>query len=762
MFVLVNMLILQLIFKVAHKANFEMKFIKLFVLGLVLILSSLPGRAQVLQPARWSYDVSRQEVKVGEEVELIFNVSIQPDWYLYSSDFDPDLGPTVTTFTFQNHPSYTLVGKIKPINPKKKYSDVFRGDYTYFTKNAQFRQKIKVLSPDLTVQGSYEYQVCTDVDGKCIPFEDDFTFNQIKVSSAALPAAAATEAATSAIDPLASKPATFDPDKSSGVLADDPEFQNLIAEVDSARADSARQAQSQIAAQPNTNQQTPVAAKTLIATTAPTAPPDTLGSFILLAFVTGLLALLTPCVFPMVPMTVTFFTGNSANRTQAIFKAFIYGLSIVVIYTLIGTLFSRLAGPDAANFISTHWLPNILFFLIFLLFGMSFLGLFEITLPSSLVNKADAQADKGGWYGVFFMAFTLVLVSFSCTGPLVGSLLVSSAGGETLKPIAGMMAYSTAFALPFTLFAAFPSWLKSLPKSGGWLNSVKVCLGFIELALALKFLSMADQAYHWGLLDRDIFISLWIVIFTLLGFYLLGKLKFSHDSDLKFISVPRILLAMLVFAFVVYLIPGLFGAPLKSLAGYLPPQSSLDFDLNAQLRPSNSEASGGNNAANPLCEEPKYADFLKLPHGLRGFFDLEQAKRCAVAQNKPIFIDFTGHACVNCREMEANVWSDPAVLRRLQQNFVVVALYVDDKADLPASEWYVSAYDKKEKRTLGKKNADYQITRFQNNAQPFYVLLDPATEQPLVAPTAYNLNVQEFVKFLDAGKAQFQSKRTFQ
>jgi len=751
---------LQFIYQYAARP-IPMKFPHLIWLLLLLLTAPLATGAQILKPARWSYDTSVKEAKIGEEVELIFSVTIHPDWYLYSSDFDPDLGPTVTTFTFQSNASYALVGKIKPINPKKKYDNTFGGEYTYFTKTAQFRQRIKILSPDFKVTGGYEYQVCSDVDGKCIPFEDSFTFNQIQVSGTALPPAAdagsVTASGSSPANP-ATTPATVQvTGEDNRVLADDPAFQEVIAEVDAAKADSARQANALASTDTAVAPATAASNPLVLPTDKATTTRSDLWAFVLLAFATGFLALLTPCVFPMVPMTVTFFTGNSNNRGQSILKALVYGLSIVFIYTLIGTIFSKLAGPEAANFISTHWLPNILFFLIFLVFGMSFLGMFEITLPSSLVNKADAQADKGGWYGVFFMAFTLVLVSFSCTGPIVGSILVSSAGGETLKPVLGMLAYSSAFALPFTLFAAFPSWLKSLPKSGGWLNSIKVCLGFIELALTLKFLSMADQAYHWGILDRDIYLGIWIVIFTLLGFYLLGKLKFAHDSEVKFISVPRIMLAIVVFSFVVYLIPGLFGAPLKQLAGYLPPKSSNDFDLSALLQPGVT-TSNNPSAANTLCEPPKYAEFLELPHRLQGYFDLEQAKQCAQAQQKPIFIDFTGHACVNCREMEANVWSHPEVLKRLRNDYVVVALYVDDKADLPQNEWYVSTYDQKEKRTLGKKNADYQITKFQNNAQPFYILMDPATEKPLVPPTAYNLNVAEFIKFLDAGVQQYKSQ----
>ncbi|MDX5436724.1 MAG: thioredoxin family protein, partial [Pontibacter sp.] len=362
-------------------------------------------------------------------------------------------------------------------------------------------------------------------------------------------------------------------------------------------------------------------------------------------------------------------------------------------------------------------------FLIFLVFAMSFFGMFEITLPSSWLTKVDSKADQGGWLGVFFMAFTLALVSFSCTGPIVGSILVASAGGETLRPIVGMFGFSLAFALPFTLFAVFPSWLSGLPKSGGWLNSVKVVLGFIELALALKFLSVADQVYHWGILDREVYLALWIVIFTLMGFYLLGKLKFSHDSDLKYISVPRLFFAIVTFGFVVYLIPGLFGAPLKALSGYLPPQTTQDFDLNNLAR----VGSGGATAmvaanTNENCEPPKYGDFLHLPHGLQGYFDLEQAKKCAEAQGKPIFIDFTGHGCVNCREMEAIVLSDPYVLKRVCEEYVIAAMYVDDKTELPEGDWYTSSYDGKEKTTIGKKYADYQITKFNVNAQPYYVL----------------------------------------
>jgi thiol:disulfide interchange protein len=487
--------------------------------------------------------------------------------------------------------------------------------------------------------------------------------------------------------------------------------------------------------------------------------------FFLISFLAGLAAILTPCVFPMIPMTVSFFMHGGETKARSRINASIYGLSIIGIYTVVGTLVAVFFGPGIANWLSTHWIPNLIFFAVFILFAFSFFGMFEIVLPSWLVNKADKGADKGGAAGAFFMALTLVLVSFSCTGPIVGAILVESAGGQVLKPIIGMLGFSLAFALPFTLFALFPQWLSNLPKSGGWLNSVKVVLGFIELALGLKFLSVADQTYHWGLLDREIYIAIWIVIFTLLGFYLLGKLKFAHDSEVKHVSVPRLMLSIVTFSFVVYLVPGLFGAPLKGISGYMPPMATHDFDFHKIIRDevrlvtqtSNTSFQFSSDQSIEGCDEPKFAEFLHLPHGLEGYFDYEQALACSKAQNKPLFIDFTGHGCVNCREMEATVWSDPRVLERLKNNFVIVALYVDDKTKLPESEWVTSEYDGKVKKTLGKKYADFQISRFKVNAQPYYVILDH-NEEMLVQPTARDLNPDNFVKFLDEAVAKFNGK----
>ena len=497
---------------------------------------------------------------------------------------------------------------------------------------------------------------------------------------------------------------------------------------------------------------------------------DSLWLFFWVAFGSGLLAVVMPCVFPMIPMTVSFFMHGDSNKAKAKAKAIFFALSIVGIYTALGLIISFLLGPGFINWLSTNWLPNICFFIIFMIFAASFFGAFEIVLPSWLVNKSDKQADKGGYIGAFFMAFTLVLVSFSCTAPIVGTVLVEAARGSVLRPIIGMLGFSIAVALPFGFFSFFPSKLSNLPKSGGWLNAVKVVLGFVEVALGFKFLMVADQTYHWGLLDREIYIAIWVTIFTLQGLYLMGKIKFAHDSELKYIGVPRLAFIIATFTFVVYLIPGMFGAPLKALAGYFPPQETIDFDINRIVRDnvkqiSVSGVATGTAKKSDACEAPKYSDFLHLAHGLDGYFDYDQALKCAQAQNKPLFIDFTGHGCVNCREMEQSVWSDPRVLDMLKNDYVVVALYVDDKTTLPESEWYVSDYDGKKKKTLGKKNADFQIKKFDSNAQPNYILLDSRGGNDndlrphiLAAPRGHNLDKDAFVEFLKQGLEEYKKR----
>ncbi len=594
---------------------------------------------------------------------------------------------------------------------------------TYFEGKAEFRQTILILQENPTIKAAATYQTCSNVTGLCVLGNNDFTFTGLKV----LPAAAKKD------EPKEESSAKTTPAETSVSPATDETFAEAVQEslIDSTLRSDTSSGTGIAAAKP-----------ALYAESESSSTDEgSLWAFAVAAFLAGLVALLTPCVFPIIPMTVSFFTKQKDGKT----KALIYGLSIILIYTLIGTIVSRLNGPAFANFVSTHWLPNLLFFAIFFLFGLSFLGLFEIVLPSSLVNKMDEKADQGGLLGLFFMAFTLVLVSFSCTGPIVGSLLVASAGGEVVKPIVGMVAFSSAFAIPFTLFALFPQWLKSLPKSGGWLNTVKVVLGFLELALALKFLSIADQVYHWRLLDREVYLAFWIVIFTMLGAYLLGKIRTPHDSPTEIVSVPRILLAIVTFAFVVYMVPGMWGAPLKALAGYLPPQATHDFDL--------SRRQSAVGPVSTLTEVPKYADLFDLPHDLEGFFDYEQALAYSNKVNKPVFIDFTGHGCVNCREMEARVWSDPAVLQRLREDYVIVALYVDDKTELPESEWYTSPYDQRVKKTIGAQNADLQIRKYNNNAQPHYALVD-SEGNLLVPPINYDLNPERFAAFLDSGKGK--------
>lgn len=684
------------------------KYLRQSLILFFLFIYSTTGFSQIISPPKWNIQIEEKDFKVGDEVKLVFKAQIPKDWYIYSNDFDPDLGPMLTELVLSKSEGIEIVGSLKAINPKKKYDEIWEGDVTYFIGSGTFEQQIKITAEIINISGSIDYQMCTDVTGQCIPFEEDFT-----LKTSAKPSSASTTP------------------QESEEKVDEPSNQEVT--------------ETEQAAGPNKLPIPEPEERTYIDINEDESKDGLLG-FMFVAFLAGLAALLTPCVFPMIPMTVTFFTGRSKSRISGIRNASIYGLSIIAIYTIAGTAVAAIQGPEFANWLSTHWAPNIFFFLIFIFFAFAFLGMFELTLPSGFVNKIDAKADKGGLTGIFFMAFTLVLVSFSCTGPIVGSILIKAAGGDFITPIAGMFAFSLAFAIPFTLFAVFPEWLNSLPKSGGWLNSVKVVLGFLELALAFKFLSVADQVYHWGLLDRDIYIAIWIVIFFLLGLYLLGKIRTKHDTPMDYIGVPRLMLAISTFVFVVYLIPGLWGAPLKALSGYLPPMATHDFNV--------MESRGIASTESKLDDIPKYADFLHFPHGIQGYFDYDQALAAAKRTGKPLFIDFTGHGCVNCREMEARVWSDPLVLDRLKNDFVMVALYIDERYELPESEWFVSEYDGKEKKTIGKQNADFQITRFNNNAQPYYVILDH-NEELLIKPKAYDTNIQNFVNFLEEAKSEF-------
>jgi len=683
------------------------KRLALFVL---LVLSFSVAEAQILEPVKWSFASKKTS---DTEAELIFTATIDNGWHLYSQDIPPN-GPVATEFVFDKSTAFSRVGKVvepKPIVEKDpNFDDML---LKFFSTKAVFKQKIKLLSnkPGV-VKGMVSFMCCNDVS--CLP-PNDVPFN-IKIEGAT------AEVTDTVITETA----------------------DTLTEKDTA------------AITPNDT----INKGTLSAEGTKDVGNMGLLNLFIFAFLAGLAAIITPCVFPMIPMTVSFFMHEGESRAKSIAKAIVFGLSIIFIYTVIGTIVAVTLGVNFANFLSTHWIPNVLFFLIFLVFAASFFGMFEITMPSWMINKTDKQVDKGGILGSFFMAFTLVLVSFSCTGPLVGAILVKSASGQVLEPIIGMLGFSVAFAFPFTLFAFFPSWLNRLPKSGGWLNSVKVVLGFIELALGLKFLSIADQTYHWGILDREVYLALWIVIFTLMGFYLLGKIKFVHDSDVKHVGVIRLMLAIITFSFVAYMIPGMFGAPLKVLSGYIPPQQSLDFDINKIVRE-------GGNANKGLCEKSKYSDFLHLPHGLEGYYDFEQGIACAKSMNKPVFVDFTGHGCVNCREMEANVWSDPRVLKILREEYLIITLYVDDKKEMDQADWVTSKYDGQVKKTIGKKFADFQVYFFNVNAQPYYVLLDPfvdlkektdVQQAELVNPKAYDLDPDNFVQFLQQGVDEFKKR----
>ncbi|BDD06029.1 protein-disulfide reductase DsbD family protein [Aureibacter tunicatorum] len=667
------------------------------------------SNAQIIDPVSWRIKVKPENYQAGQMIEIVFEADIDSEWYMYSSDLDPKVGPEPTKFHMKSNETIELIGGVESVDSKTKYDSIFEGRVKYFKGTGFLLQKAKALTKKIDLKGSVTYQVCSEESGQCVPLEKDFV---VEGNSGHVVERRHAEASENDNIPDLSNPNTFkNLDKKKAL-------KNLSN-------DNGTEAQSE-------------------------KKDKGLLGFAITAFLAGLAALLTPCVFPMIPMTVTFFTGKSASRSVAVKKAIVFGFSIIFIYTLAGTLVSALFGADFANWLSTHWLPNILFFLIFFVFALSFLGMFDIILPAWLVNKIDSQADKGGYYGVFFMAFTLVVVSFSCTGPIAGSILVQSAQGKFIKPIIGMLSFSFAFAIPFTFFAVFPKLLASLPKSGGWLNSVKVTLGFLELALALKFLSIVDLVYHWQVLDREIYLSIWLVIFSTLGFYLFGKIKLKNDSQMERLPVLRMLMGMGVFSFVLYMVPGLWGAPLKPLSGYLPPLSTQDFNLENTY-----VAMEGGDSKMEICDKPKYRDLFKLPYGLLGYFDYEQALKCAKEMNKPIFLDFTGRGCVNCREMEARVWSDPMVQRLLREDFIILSLYVDDKTDLPQSEWYTSKYDGRVKKTIGAQNADFQITRFMNNAQPFYLILDTDGD-PISQPYTYDLDVSHFLYFLENGLLLFE------
>jgi len=655
--------------------------------------------AQIDDPVQWSATTRKVE---GNKFEIIINARIDEGWHLYTTKL-PEGGPLPTIFQFEEPNGYRLIGDIKELSDSKtEHDEVFNLDLSFFEGEAAFSQLIELTANEATININVEFQAC--YADKCIYLEKSMSTVAKASASTATIAAQVTES---------------EPEKEIVTTVTPENETNLPEEAN--------------------------------------AEKESLWWFFFVAFAAGLAGLLTPCVFPMIPMTVTFFMGKQHNRANAILNAAVFGISIVAIYTSLGLIVSLFnLGSDFANTLTSHWITNTIFFALFVAFAASFFGLFEIVLPGSLANKTDSKADKGGLIGSFFLALTTVIVSLSCVGPIVGALLVEAAAGLGAKPIIGMFGFSLAFSIPFTLFAIFPSWLNSLPRSGGWMNSVKIVLGFIVLAFSLKFLLTIDQGYQLNIISREGYIATWMAIFTLLGLYLLGKIKFKFDSDLQHVGVLRLFLAIASFAFVFYLLPGLFGAPLKTISGLLPPESSQSFNIgNNQIIVGQPTYKA--NDENSLCEEPRYSDFLHLPHGLNGYFDYDQALRCAREKKKPLFIDFVGHTCANCKVMESQVWSNPEVLERLRRDYIIVALYVDDRTELPENEWVTSVRDGKVKKTIGKKNADFQATRFNVNGQPYYVLLDN-NEEVLVEPRGFDLNVEAFIQFLDKGVEEFNKR----
>lgn len=660
---------------------------KKILLIILLLLAFANGNAQILEPVKWS---SKTEKVSDTEYKLVFTAAIEPEWHMYSQ-FTPDGGSLPIELTFKNQKgNYNLIGKATESATTRQFNDVFGVDEIFFTKKAVLTQRVQILNTNITkIEAKIDYQVCKQV---CINLKKDFEF--------AIPTTIAAPAVTA-----------LSPDTTA------------VASVQ--------------------KQATPI--KVMKVTEPQKQDNKGLWSIFFIAFLSGFAALLTPCVFPLIPMTVSFFTKQSKTKAQGKKNAIIYGISIIVIYVLLGFLVSWIFGADALNSLATNVYFNLIFFILLVIFAASFLGAFEIMLPHSWANKVDKQADRGGIIGILFMALALAIVSFSCTGPIVGTLLFQAASKGVVGPIIGMFGFSLALALPFMLFAMFPGWLNSLPKSGGWLNTVKVFLGFLELALAFKFLSNVDLVLQLHLMEREIFIAIWIAIFGALTLYLFGKFSMPHDSPLPHISVGRLFMGLLALTFTVYLIPGLWGAPLKLINAFPPPleYSESPFGLGNAV---------GNTAEAKLPEGAKIG-----PHGIVVFNDYEKGLAYAKLVNKPIMLDFTGYACVNCRKMENNVWSEAPILSILKNDVVLISLYVDDKRDLPINEQFVSKTTGSEIESIGDKWTDFMISNYNTNTQPLYVLTDLKGNSlnKEKATISYTPDIKEYESWLKTGIKNF-------
>ena len=640
-----------------------------------VLWNSCVGFSQILKPIHWEFESDSSTYNSDSITTLFFKAYLDKGWYLYSTDMD-STRPMVTKFYFNKDPNFNLLGEIQPISRKKKYDSVWQAEVTYFNDSALFVQKIKTVKSPQNITGSISYQVCSDIDGMCVPFETEFVFFNNKNN-------------------------------------------NSI----------------------KTN---------LLATTSSPSVDSSLFSFLILSFLAGFLAILTPCVFPMIPITVSFFINNSKGSNLK--NGITYGVSIIVIFTFLGLVLSLLLGPSIANDLLSNWIVNFFLFFLFILFGFSLLGFFEISLPSSFINLIDKQSDQKGSVGIFFMALTLVLVSFSCIGPLIGGILVQSANGVAIKPILGMLSFSIAFALPFTLLAIFPNKINKLPKSGNWMVTIKTVMGFLAIAYSFKFLNVIDKAYHFNIIDRDRFLFVWIIIFLVMSLYLTGIFSYYFRQQIKRTQIENI---FGVFSFLIpfYLLTGFFGNTLKYFSAYLPPQKSTYIDVRSFERVSFYSNNSSNDYGNI-----KHSELFRFPHNLTGFFDYSEGLDFAKKINKPILLDFTGHGCVNCRDIESRVWSDKGIREILNQDYVLISLYVDDKTLLDKTDWYVSKYDNKIKKTIGKQNADFQITRFNNNAQPFYVILNPYTEEIINQPFGYDLNIENNKSYLLDGITKYYEK----
>ncbi|WP_149208179.1 protein-disulfide reductase DsbD family protein [Flavobacterium johnsoniae] len=672
---------------------------------LLLFFFTLAGNAQILEPVKWTSKIEKK----GNNAVLIFDGTIEKDWHMYSQ-FTPDGGPLALEISFKNQKgNYELVGKAKEGKTRTAYNDVFGVDETFFEGKAHIEQEIKIINPNLKmVDVDFDFQVCKEV---CI--------NSSKKFSIAVPS-------TFKIDetlPVVTE-AKLDETKTAGLAVDTIKKETVAAEDQTVKAEN--EAKEDIPAP---------------------APARSLWSIFFIAFLSGFAALLTPCVFPMIPMTVSFFTKQSKSRAKGIRNAIIYGLSIIAIYVILGLIVTKIFGADALNALSTDVWFNLIFFVILIIFATSFLGAFEIMLPNSWANKADQQADKGGLIGILFMALALAIVSFSCTGPIVGTLLVEAASNGGIAPVVGMLGFSSALALPFMLFAMFPGWLNSLPKSGGWLNTVKVVLGFLELALAFKFLSNADLVLQLHFLEREVFIAIWIAIFGALTLYLFGKITLPHDSPTHHISVGRLYLGLLTLVFTMYLIPGLWGAPLKLISAFPPPPQYSESPFGV--------GGSGNGAVSSESIKglPEGAELG--PHGIMVFHDYEDGLAYAKEIKKPIMLDFTGYACVNCRKMENNVWSEPTILPILKNDVVLISLYVDDKRELPKEEQFVTKSGDKI-ITVGDKWTDFMISKYKTNTQPLYVITDlEGNNLNASKPTISYVSADEYLHWLKEGISNF-------